>query len=358
MKSGFRSIAIKSSHNRGLLTSLRCRTTRAAKLMAQLPVCRWTPSVCDSSFTSSTGNLTPECWETCDWSGNEDELSHSQEVRPIDDWDICGWSSSDAGSYPGSPEGNSGGSFCVFQAASTPRRFQLGEAQPLDSSSLTPVRRSPRARAPRPKFDPSRTVTSDDGWQLSSVMDLQGCQPRCVTQVHGLGEYDVLIAHSAFTSKSVADRRAWLFDYFATNCPHNEHGEKDPKKLKYILCGRTVCQAVWQGVLSISTSTFYNLRKDFLDGKRAEKNVCMRSLAPKSMEAVAWMSSYFNRVGDKRPDKDGIYLPSCLSEKSIHSLMVEDFDRTNAGRERCVCLSQFNRLFRTHFSNVTIPKVC
>lgn len=75
------------------------------------------------------------------------------------------------------------------------------------------------------------------------------------------------------------------------------------------------------------------------------------------MAAVAWMNSYFSWVGDKRPDKDGIYLPSCLSEKSIYNLMIEDFDQINGGQDHCVCLSQFNRLFRTHFPNVTIPKV-
>ena len=53
--------------------------------------------------------------------------------------------------------------------------------------------------------------------------------------------------------------------------------------------------------------TFYSLPTDFLDGKRADKNVRMRSLSSKCMEAV---STYFNRVGDKRPNKDGIYLPS------------------------------------------------
>ena len=77
--------------------------------------------------------------------------------------------------------------------------------------------------------------------------------------------------------------------------------------LYFILCGRSVCQAVWQAVLSISTSTFYSLRKHFLDGKCSDQNMRIRSLALKSMAAVAWTNSYFSRVGDKRPDKDGIF---------------------------------------------------
>ena len=54
-----------------------------------------------------------------------------------------------------------------------------------------------------------------------------------------------------------------------------------------------------------------------------------RSIATKSQKAIAWMGSYFVRVGDKRPDKDGIYLPICLKEKGIYSRMVEEIYSEN-----------------------------
>ena len=114
-----------------------------------------------------------------------------------------------------------------------------------------------------------------------------------------------------------------------------------------------MCQALWQAVISLSTSRFYDIRRDFLDGQRAEKHVRARSLSSKSLEAVAWMRSYFDRVGDKRPDKDGIYLPTCLSEKTIYNMLVDD----NVTQGSPVCFSQFNKLYRKHFPNVTIPKV-
>ena len=105
--------------------------------------------------------------------------------------------------------------------------------------------------------------------------------------------------------------------------------------MQFILCGRTVCQAVWQDVLSVSNSRFYDIRKDFLAGKRADRSTRVRALAPKLMASVAWMRLYFNRVGDKRADKDGIYLPTCLSERAIFNLMKEDIPST----ETCVCFS-------------------
>ena len=223
--------------------------------------------------------MTPDCWETCDWSGNE---------QSGDDWGSCSdWTLAEEEPPNNTPDF----SFSPPFAESTPRKNRIAKfqmASPLKSSSasfLSPVRKSPRAVLPRPKFDPSRTVTTEDGWQLSSVIDFQGCKQRCCVEVHGLSEYDVLTVHSSFSSKSPADRRSWLLEYFETNCPQNDQGEKDPKSMKYILCGRQVCQPLWQAVLSISTSTFYGLRKDFLDGKHADKSLRMRSLSSKSMEA-------------------------------------------------------------------------
>ena len=64
-----------------------------------------------------------------------------------------------------------------------------------------------------------------------------------------------------------------------------------------------------------------------------------RPLAVKSQQAIARMKSYFDYLGDKRQDKDGIYLPTCLTEKAIYDKMVEEL------QERVVCYSQFNKTF-------------
>ena len=329
----------------------------------------WTPSLC-SSLTSSDNRVhTPDCWEVCDWSDDSD--AREQQVFPDEStWDACEWSSAQSDE---SSSGDYRRGMSVTKLLPTRRKSSTASASlrvdlsasPLSSGSyltasarrdvpsLSPVRRSPRRPKPKSKFDPCRAVKNEEGWQLTSVMQLQGCQSRCASQVHGISEYDVLVAHSAFVSKTAADKRAWLLEYFANNCPNTPDGGKDIKHMQFIVCGKTVCQAVWQAVLSLSNSRFYDLRKDFLDGERADRTVRVRSLSSKSLEAVAWMKSYFDRVGDKRPDKDGIYLPTCLSEKTMYNMMVAD----NATRESPVCFSQFNKLYRNHFPNVTIPKV-
>ena len=73
------------------------------------------------------------------------------------------------------------------------------------------------------------------------------------------------------------------------------------------------------------------------------------------MEAIAWMKQYFERIGDKRPDKDGIYLPTCLTERKIYEVMAEEL--CHSEESKLISFSQFNKLYRSEFKNVSIPKV-
>lgn len=254
--------------------------------------------------------------ETCAWSGEES-------------WPSCDWSTESSPSN--SPVNLNSNPF---------------ETPTKGKSTSHQLRRSPRVPKVKAKFDPSSVVKDDVGWQLSKVAELNGCSPHCAIKVHGLGEYDLLLAHSMFTSKGVNEQRAWLIEYFVTHCPI-KNGEKDYKNMHFMLCGKVVCQNLWQATLSISTSRFYDIRKDFLNDIPSKRMKKTKPLAPKSMKTLEWMRSYFNRVGDKRPDKDGIYLPT-----SHCNIMISEVPETSV-----VCFSQFNKLYRMNFPNVSIPKV-
>ena len=177
----------------------------------------------DSSIELTSCTWSEELWPSCDWSTPDPASSPIFWER---DEDVL--------LTPVNTAGNNNG-LC------TPPTLQ-------DSP-----RRSPRVpKAPRVKFDPSSVVKDEIGWQLSKVMDLNGCQPRCAVAVHGLSEYDILLAHSMFTSKEVTEQRIWLIDYFTTHCP-NINGEKDYEHMRYLLCGKVVCQNLWLAALSVST---------------------------------------------------------------------------------------------------------
>ena len=209
-------------------------------VMAQL--C-WTPSLCSSLTSSDNRTSTPDSWKVCEWSDDGSE-------RVADEWDACEWSSiqSDPNDceggdvFPSSPVSprvsnrtSSSETACdslvCSPVASSTNVSALSTPAGRSLVTLSPVRKSPRTPKPKSKFDPCRAVTNEEGWQLNSVMQLQGCQPRCAAQVHGLSEYDVLVMHSAFASKTATDKRVWLLDYFANNCPNTPDGALDPKQM-------------------------------------------------------------------------------------------------------------------------------
>lgn len=311
---------------------LICRTHQAEM---DWEACEWS---CD-------GETTPELtWEPCEWSEPEGQYQPNDPARnPLQIWDH-----SSESSEPPIAEDNLGDT--TSWSSTPPCGFSC-------SAAPSPIRMSPRVPKPKVKFDPSNAVHTEEGWQLTQVMNLTGCNAKCATAIHDLTDYDVLQAHATFSGKTVTQQWCWLLDYFETHCPNTSSGEKDVKNMHYQLSGRSVCQALWQAVLGISMSRFYAARKDFMAGNsRAScEQKKSRSMTRKSMEAIAWMSSYFDRIGDKRPDKDGIYLPTSLTEKAIFDIMLEDMGGDSSST---VCFSQFNRIYRQHFPHVTIPKVC
>ena len=99
--------------------------------------------------------------------------------------------------------------------------------------------------------------------------------------------------------------------------------------MEYILGGRQVCQPAWLAIFGLSVSRFYSIRSDFIAGREVATGTVAkrtRTIAPKSRSAIAWMQSYFDRVGDKRPDSDGIYLPTCLTERAIYNQMIKELN--------------------------------
>ena len=168
------------------------------------------------------------------------------------------------------------------------------------------------------------------------MMDIHGCDRNCVRRVHELSEYDVLSAHSSFAAKTLTQQRRWIFDYLANHCPNGECGIKEPKKLTFFLCGKSVCFVYQLKSFLRNPKRVY----EWSSGTYCRTITCRQGSENNSLDGVI-----FSRIGDRRPDKDGIYLPTCFTF----------FDSMTG--EQAVCFSQFNRIFRVNFPNVTIPMV-
>ena len=82
----------------------------------------WTPSVCESFSSQTARNATSECWETCDWSGNENDVDKADDWRNCSDWSLDDADSADK-------------SFSVLtpKATSTPTKSRISKFQLADS---------------------------------------------------------------------------------------------------------------------------------------------------------------------------------------------------------------------------------
>ena len=222
---------------------------------------------------------------------------------------------------------------------STPKKRTGDDEEAAPTTSSMPIQRFySRVTGVRDSSDTTEESATPVGqWHFFRVMQTEGCAQECVTRVHGLSELDVLYAHSQFEARTPQEQNQWILDYFMSHCPVDEAGARDPKNITYIIAGRTVCLNIWLRVLAISVSRYYRLRQEFVTNGSSLSQVSKRSRAPssKTMKAVAWMEQYFNRIGDKRPDKDGVYLPTCLTERKIYDVMIDELCQGDESKSIC-----------------------
>lgn len=76
-----------------------------------------------------------------------------------------------------------------------------------------------------------------------------------------------------------------------------------------------------------------------------------RSVTPKSAEAVAWMSEFFQRSAEKAPNSGNWYLPCHLTRYGIFAMYKQRI------RNVYISKSQFCQLWLDFFKHVKIPNV-
>ena len=188
-------------------------------------------------------------------------------------------------------------------------------------------------------------------WNFLTVLCLDGCSAQCATAAHHLLPTDILRYHEHFTGLSPFAKKQWLLDYFVMN----SSGTGEQLEIPYYICGKRVCFQLWIKTLGISQSHFYNVRSLFLKGHKRIIQQVVRTPLQRTSEAVAWMDSFFTRIGDRMPDRPTIHLPSSLSKISIYQNMTEELQQR--GKSVVISQSQFFDVWKTHFGHVTIPKV-
>ena len=80
-----------------------------------------------------------------------------------------------------------------------------------------------------------------------------------------------------------------------------------------------------------------------------------RSSHPRTQEAIGWMASFFDLMGDRMPNNVTLHLPSSTTKLQIYQRMLDDM----SGRGKAVIISQshFFDIWKRNFDHVLIPKV-
>ena len=159
------------------------------------------------------------------------------------------------------------------------------------------------------------------------VLKIDGCGKQCCYFIHNVTALDILGYHSYFNQMSTLAKQRWLLDYLNT---HSFTISNNEVEISFFVSGKKVCQAIWISTIGISLSNFYKIRKKFLSGSVNILTKCQRSPLQKTTEAIAWMSNYFDLVGDHLPHRMIVHLPSSLSKVNIYHRMVSSFKARNS----------------------------
>ena len=135
--------------------------------------------------------------------------------------------------------------------------------------------------------------------------------------------------------------------------------ERGKLLVKFGVARREVCQIAWCQIYVVSHRRVCCIVKAISCGNKLAEhgNKGKRRSNTKSESTKAWMTRYFNLVGDKMPHNSQIHLPSWETQKDVYVRYTEDMALQNISPSEIVSLSMFYKIWVDCFSNVVIPEV-
>ena len=195
--------------------------------------------------------------------------------------------------------------------------------------------------------------SDEDREQVATLLVSKCCQRQCLLH---LTAHDVLTARQKYCSLSRIEQRQWLMDRVHE---HSNEEEKGKLMVKFSVAGREICKISWCQIYRISHRRLSRIVQSVSHGWIVAEhgNKGKQRSNTKSESAIAWMTKYFNLVGDKMPHNSQIHLPSWETQKDVHLRYTEDMTLQSMPASDIVSLSMFYKIWANHFSNVVIPEV-
>ena len=174
------------------------------------------------------------------------------------------------------------------------------------------------------------------------------CSHNCLSSFTASEQLDCL---NFFRSMTISDQNQFLISSFQlmsnTGSSHIQH----------VIKGKAICRKAYIKMLKISEKRYQRNLKLFQTDptvKYTRKEVSRRD-SVKVSEAKAWMTRYFNRIGDSMPHMDQVHLPYGLTKRDVYYMMKGQL--LEQGIDMVISLSHFYTVWDTSFKNVVIPKV-
>ncbi|XP_065941340.1 uncharacterized protein [Magallana gigas] len=145
------------------------------------------------------------------------------------------------------------------------------------------------------------------------------CAAMCLG---GISQELMVASRENVQSLSRTERKQWLLDY----CWSHSNYDEETKKWKFLYMIGTVgaCCTAFRQILGIPSSTFYAVRKMFLNKQRVIINRKERQRMTKSKSAVEWLKYYATSFGEKLPNTCQIHLPPCSTKLHVYERMVSE----------------------------------
>lgn len=144
-------------------------------------------------------------------------------------------------------------------------------------------------------------------------------------------------------------QRKMILNWFDNNQPRE--GE-----FTFTLSGKNVCRQAWLMTLGISRRRFYNLKSDYLQGRRSEKPGSY-GVIPRSEETdktIDYLETYFKEQCDYLPNTTHWHLSSSTKQTDVY----QDITRAMISTGKSVCsYAPFRKVWKSNFPHVKVPKV-
>lgn len=217
------------------------------------------------------------------------------------------------------------------------RRKLFHSSQAVESTSLD---------TPQLTLTPESSVSSDVSVLLASFC----CKKRCLAHFT-FAEAEA--AKQRFRSKTTTQQNQFLLDCFLITT-----SIEDTSPGCQCIEGKQVCSDAFIRLLGISLKRYKHLFARFSEGVTViQQKPAFRSETIKVTQAKAWMSQYFNRVGDHMPHVKQIHLPHCLTKKDFYQKMRNELEGQGIPESEIISPSHFYRIWKKFFSHVVIPEV-